>query len=140
MESECKAQSIEQCHFRFSRRHVREFTAWSDGQLKIHCKRLEEMEYLLVHRGGRGQSMEYELLYNGEIDSDQTQLMGLLKTDSLKKHHYGDEKLGQKSQKLAPSQGQVRPKSDSQKSLQATNGMAYSDSGLGSSKNALRAL
>ena len=27
--------------------------------------RLEEMEYLLVHRGGRGQSFVYELLYEG---------------------------------------------------------------------------
>ena len=29
-------------------------------------KKLEAMEYVLVHRGGRGQSFVYELLYNGE--------------------------------------------------------------------------
>ncbi len=29
----------------------------------MHLHRLEELEYLLVHRGGRGQSFVYELLF-----------------------------------------------------------------------------
>jgi hypothetical protein len=49
----CKQQGIEQSDYRFSRRDIRAFTSWSDGQLKIHCSRLTELEYLLVHRGGR---------------------------------------------------------------------------------------
>ena len=36
-------------------------TGWGDTQLKLHLDRLEELEYLLVHRGGRGQSFVYEL-------------------------------------------------------------------------------
>ena len=52
----CQQQAIEQKDYRFSRRDIRAYTQWSDGQLKIHCARLTEMEYLLVHRGGRGQS------------------------------------------------------------------------------------
>jgi DNA primase len=47
--------------FRFSRRDVREYTHWGHTQLKIHLHRLEELEYLLVHQGGRGQSFVYEL-------------------------------------------------------------------------------
>lgn len=48
---------------RFSRREVREWTGMSDTQARAHLERLVELEYLLTHRGQRGQSFEYELLY-----------------------------------------------------------------------------
>ena len=51
--------------FRFSRRDVRDATSWGHTQLKVHLHRLEELEYLVVHRGGRGQSYEYELNWSG---------------------------------------------------------------------------
>jgi len=128
VKGECDTQKIAQGHFRFSRKSIRDFTQWSDGQLKIHCRRLEEMEYLLVHRGGRGQSIEYELLYNGEVEHEQAQLMGLLNPEDLT---YDKEKLGQKDQTLVPSQGQVRPKSDLVKPFNPTPSLVYSDSGQG---------
>ncbi len=106
----CKEETIKQSDCRFSRKVIRGFTSWSDGQLKIHCSRLEDMEYLLVHRGGRGLSIEYELLYDGDINTDEPQLMGLIDVQQLKKHQYDNEKSGQKAQKTAPSQGQVSPK------------------------------
>ncbi len=49
-------RAIAQKDYRFSRRQVREYSGWSDGQLKIHCRRLEELEYLIVHKGGRGRN------------------------------------------------------------------------------------
>ena len=51
--------------FRFSRRDVRDHTGWGHTQLKIHLHRLEEMEYLAIHHGGRGQSFVYELNWSG---------------------------------------------------------------------------
>jgi DNA primase catalytic core len=51
--------------FHFSRRDVREHTGWGHTQLKIHLHRLEELEYLTVHHGGRGQSYVYELNWPG---------------------------------------------------------------------------
>jgi hypothetical protein len=51
--------------FHFSRKEVREFTRWGHTQLKLHLRRLEELEYLIVHRGGRGQSFVYELNWSG---------------------------------------------------------------------------
>jgi DNA primase len=125
VQAECEREKIDQNHLRFSRKTIRDFTQWSDGQLKIHCRRLEEMEYLLVHRGGRGQSIEYELLYNGEMDSDQAQLMGLFNPKSL---HYDKEKIGVNDQKIVPSQGQVSPKSDPVKTLNPTPSLVYSES------------
>jgi len=104
----CKAQGIEQSDYRFSRRAIRDFTGWSDGQLKIHCSRLTELEHLLVHRGGRGQSLVYELLYDGDPQSHERHLMGLIDPENLQ---YDAEKLGHNVEKIAPSQGQVRPKS-----------------------------
>ena len=54
--------------FRFSRRDVRDATQWGHTQLKIHLHRLEELEYLIVHRGGRGQSYVYELNWSGSTE------------------------------------------------------------------------
>jgi DNA primase len=49
--------------FLFSRRDLRAAAGWGDTQLKVHLARLVDLEYLLIHRGGRGQSFVYELLY-----------------------------------------------------------------------------
>ncbi|MBS9431011.1 DNA primase, partial [Photorhabdus akhurstii] len=51
---------------RFTRRDIRSYTQWSDNQLKVHCQRLADMEYLLVHGGSRGHLLQYELLWNGD--------------------------------------------------------------------------
>ena len=67
----CKRQAMDRADYRFSRRDVREFTGWGHTQLKVHLKRLEELEYLLIHRGGRGQSFVYELLYEPSPDAGQ---------------------------------------------------------------------
>ena len=64
--SRMKAQAIARPEVRFSRKEVRDATGWSDTQLRVHLARLTELEYLLVHRGARGQSFEYELLYDGD--------------------------------------------------------------------------
>jgi hypothetical protein len=67
MVAECMAtQAVPRSEVRFSRREVREATAWGDTQLRVHLDRLVAMEYLLVHRGSRGQSFVYELLYDGD--------------------------------------------------------------------------
>ncbi|KLU13854.1 hypothetical protein AAY47_19830, partial [Xenorhabdus griffiniae] len=61
---------------RFTRRDIRAYTNWSDSQLKLHCQRLSDMEYLLVHGGSRGHLLQYELLWDGEGDS--AHLSGLI--------------------------------------------------------------
>ncbi|MBE8596491.1 CHC2 zinc finger domain-containing protein [Xenorhabdus sp. BG5] len=61
---------------RFTRRDIRAYTNWSDSQLKLHCQRLSDMEYLLVHGGSRGHLLQYELLWDG--DGDSAHLSGLI--------------------------------------------------------------
>jgi DNA primase len=106
----CKKEKIEQSDYRFSRKDIRAYSGWSDGQLKIHCRRLEDMEYLLVHKGSRGNSIQYELLYTVD-DVQNKMLSGLIDVNALKKLSCVEEKSGQKEQKIAPSQAQVSPKS-----------------------------
>ena len=83
VEEACRAQQMPRVAHRFSRRAVREYTHWGDTQLKIHLARLTELEYVLVHRGGRGQSFEYELLFDGETSTDAPHASGLIDVDTL---------------------------------------------------------
>jgi hypothetical protein len=47
--------------FQFNRRDIREYTGWSDNQIKAHIKRLEELEQLAVKAGERGKMYRYQL-------------------------------------------------------------------------------
>jgi DNA primase len=92
--AECERQKMERSDYRFSRRDVREATGWGDTQLKIHLHRLEELEYLLIHRGGRGQSMVYELVFTRPKDGGKPVLGGLIDVDKLSKNGYDGKKSG----------------------------------------------
>jgi DNA primase len=63
---ECARLEIERLDYRFTRATVRRFTGWGDSQLKKHLSRLEDLEYLALHRGAPGQSFVYAL--NFEMD------------------------------------------------------------------------
>ncbi|MGA9669741.1 MAG: toprim domain-containing protein [Terracidiphilus sp.] len=59
--AECERLEIERLDYRFTRATVRQFTGWGDSQLKKHLSRLEDLEYLALHRGVAGQSFVYAL-------------------------------------------------------------------------------
>ena len=80
----CGREKIERAEHRFSRRDVREATGWGDSQLKKHLARLEDMEYLIVHRGGRGQSFVYELFFERSTESSRRVLPGMFGYDGEK--------------------------------------------------------
>lgn len=63
---ECERLGIERLDYRFTRATVRQHTGWGDSQLKKHLSRLEDLEYLALHRGAPGQSFVYAL--NFEMD------------------------------------------------------------------------
>jgi hypothetical protein len=75
---QCQQRGIDRADYRFSRKAVREYTGWNVTQTRVHLDRLVNLEYVLVHRGSRGQSCVYELLYNGEGQAGQGFLMGLI--------------------------------------------------------------
>jgi DNA primase len=105
---ECARQKIERADFRFSRRDVRQHTAWSDSQLKRHLRRLEELEYLLVHHGARGQSFVYELVFERHGDTGKPVLPGLIEVEKLSGCTYDEKKSGLEGEKSGSSLPQVR--------------------------------
>jgi hypothetical protein len=79
----CEKRGVAQSDCLFTRRQVRDFTGWSNTQLKVHLDRLEDLEYILPHRGMRGMAYEYELLFDGDAQNEKPQLIGLIDTEKL---------------------------------------------------------
>jgi len=105
--AECERQNIERVDFRFSRRDVRQHTGWGNTQLKTHLRRLEELEYLLVHHGGRGQSFVYELVFERQGDSGKPTLPGLIEIEKLAGCGYDAKKSGPNGPWSGSSRAQV---------------------------------
>jgi hypothetical protein len=103
----CQQKGFDRADYRFSRRDVRSFTGWGHTQLKVHLKRLEELEYLLIHRGGRGQSFVYELLYDAPAEEGQRFLARLLDVDKLRRQQAGQD--GERSGGNGQKAGRGRP-------------------------------
>ena len=101
----CEKEGIAREDLRFSRRDVRAATGWGDTQLKVHMARLVELEYLLLHRGGRGQSFVYELLWRGEGKDGSRFLPGLLDVTTLAE--YDGERSGLSAERSAPGRPSV---------------------------------
>ena len=80
---ESKARKIEREDYRFSQRDARTFTGLSDMQVKRHLAKLVDLEYVLIHRGGRGQSFVYELLYDGQGEDGGKFMLGLIDAGKL---------------------------------------------------------
>jgi DNA primase catalytic core len=106
------AQKIEREDHRFTQRDARTFTGWTDVQVKRHLAKLVDLEYVLVHRGGRGQSFVYELLYEGQGENGGKFVLGLIDAGTLydtdrdrpnadRDHEKGDRDLSGTAQVLA---------------------------------------
>ena len=93
VDKQCKKQKIERCDYRFSRRQVREYCNWNNTRLIKHLMRLEEFEYIIPHRGGRGQTFHYELLYNGNGKDGMLFFNGLMDVGKLKQKYEYDRNL-----------------------------------------------
>ncbi|MFU9138060.1 CHC2 zinc finger domain-containing protein [Erwinia tasmaniensis] len=127
------AQNCQPCEVRFTRRDIRAWTNWSDSQLKNHCMRLTEMEYLLLHGGSRGHLLRYELLWDGG-NGDENHLCGLLNVTGNGENSEGSERksghINSKSDvgagRSAPGLVQVRAESAPQNmaSEQAEHGLS----------------
>jgi hypothetical protein len=88
--------------YRFTRRDVREWTAWGDTQLKVLLGRLVELELLVVHRAGHAQRRAYELVYApAEGDGEGERWMsGLIDVDAL--GNYDGNRSGSEANRSAP--------------------------------------
>jgi len=78
-----QTQNLVRSEVRFTRRELRERSGLSNTQLGVHLDRLLAMEYLIAHRGGRGQSYVYELLFDGDTAAAVPHLPGLIDAADL---------------------------------------------------------
>jgi DNA primase catalytic core len=111
---ECERLKMERADYRFSRRDVRRYTGWSDAQVKRHLQKLEELEYLIIHHGGRGQTIVYELYFERPADPHQPVFPGLIGPgliggEKLRANDYDGNKDGPKDGKDGPWTPQDRP-------------------------------
>ncbi len=104
----CQALEMAQADYRFSRREVREYVGWTEFQVRTHINRLVALEYLLVHRGGRGQSFVYELLYDGQDRGGEPHLCGLIDAVALR-GRYDANCEGREPDNEVPSSPQRAP-------------------------------
>jgi hypothetical protein len=98
----CGERAMTRAEFRFSRRDVRAYTGWGDTQLKLHLHRLEELEYLIVHRGGRGQGFVYELIELPEGERSEGRFLAGIQL-------YDADRSGVERESAGPSRGQAGP-------------------------------
>lgn len=68
----------------FTRRDIREYSGWSDFQVKTHIKQLEELEYIYSMAGRKGKEYVYELLYTGGGEDGKPFVIGLTEVTQLK--------------------------------------------------------
>ena len=78
-----EVQGLPRSDIRFTRRELRECMALSNVQIGVHLARLTAMEYVLAHRGSRGTSFVYELLFDGAVSEEGPRLPGLIAVESL---------------------------------------------------------
>ena len=102
-------QAIKPSDVRFGRADIRRRAGLSDTQCRLHLDRLVALEYLLVHRGRRGQSFEYELLYDGSAFDSAPRLPGLIDVTALRSEPTTSTSRGQKAAFAGSSRPQRAP-------------------------------
>jgi hypothetical protein len=81
---ECTTQRCHRTDFRFLAREARAVTGLGPTQVKLHLRRLSDLEYVLVHRAPRGQNVCYELVYEAaDRPGEATIFSGLREADTL---------------------------------------------------------
>lgn len=80
---EAASLAIELTEYRFNRRSIRQWSGWSDFQVRRYLKELQALEYLKAHTGSQGARYEYELLFTGNPTEERQFSLGLLNVEKL---------------------------------------------------------
>jgi len=151
VEAHCAEHALSHRDYHFSRRDIRQLCQWSETQVRVHMQRLVDMEYLLVHRGSRGQSFEYELLYQGEGEQGDAFLMGLLDIEHLQdksenstttptSRDKSPASRGESPPLAGPTRGQRGRVADKENSIKPISDAPYRESSRDSAENIIPAI
>lgn len=91
---QCRTRGLDRADFRFTQRAVRDATGWGNTQLKIHLKRLVEMEFLLAHRDREAKRFLYELVFAPPTGAGGKVLAGLIDVAELRREPSGSADRG----------------------------------------------
>ncbi len=147
----CGERGLDRSGFRFTLREIREAIGWGQTQLRLHMSRLVDLEYVVVHRGGRGQTYVYELVYQDGRDAGRDAgrrfVPKLIDVEDLKEgtetanpsgsggnlsgsephlSGSGDDLSGSNRPQIGPESGGDRP---SQNAASPSNGRAFRGNG-----------
>jgi DNA primase len=82
VKTRCAEEAVEPQEILFTRRTLREWSGWSEYQVRTHLDRLESLEYVARRWGSQGRRCAYELLV--DPDAAETRCaIGLLDVESL---------------------------------------------------------
>ncbi|MCO7262635.1 CHC2 zinc finger domain-containing protein [Dickeya zeae] len=140
-----KASDQPKAEYHFTRKQLRDAVQWGDTQLKIHLARLVELEYLLLHK--RGLTFCYELLFDGDAQTDNAHLCGLIDVPETPvgpagadhNHQYDAARSGAEETRSAPGRGAVGSQSDKLTVAKARSSKASASSGRVNGKTAVPA-
>ncbi|MBU3915321.1 toprim domain-containing protein [bacterium] len=85
VESIAEKESIPPLELRFTRKTLREYSGFSDFQVRTHLRRLVELEYLFCEQGLQGQRFVYGQLYSAKEENQKPVFMGLIDRKTLEK-------------------------------------------------------
>lgn len=69
----------------FTRRMIREYTSWTDWQVRSHMKQLIELEYINARLGSWGKEYSYALHYQGQAEESDTCYLDLTSVEEIEK-------------------------------------------------------
>lgn len=92
VKEEAGKAAVNACDYRFTRKQLRQYSGWSDFQVQTHMQKLAALEYVVIHRGGRGQTFVYELSSDA---ADGSQFKPMAQSFEHEKGHFeGCSSLG----------------------------------------------
>ena len=80
-----RERGVEPAEVLITRRELREFSKWSDYQIRQHLPTLVDMEYLLPVAGRNGQQFQYRLLWEGQGKAGERFMLGLKDVGTLRR-------------------------------------------------------
>jgi DNA primase catalytic core len=92
VESTSEKEAITPLEVRFTRKALREFSGFSDFQVRTHLRRLVDLEYLFIEQGAFGQRFVYGQLYSAKDEKDKPSFMGLIDRKTLEKKIVAEKK------------------------------------------------
>ena len=97
----------------FTRRMIREYTGWSDWQVRSHMKQLIELEYINARLGSWGKEYSYALHYQGQAEEAERCYLDLTSVEEIRKL-MGTQKTSRANEELRGEDTELRGYSEAE--------------------------